>query len=245
MSGAVAMLHGPYTEGDQVGRQRQRLCKLQRLPAVTSWRLFHLPSVGNGGVFFGNGQADRERRLEARFVETRKRKARADRFHLRHRIGLTLRRYLVQALQLRVERRGIFKSQRQRLRLQRAAEIHARHTGFRVRRGVSTHMRRASGVDDGHLRYLQLAAVQPKMIGGLAELDLDRGGAGEIFLCRIDLERQRVGLRNRPERQPALRHLISRGSKRSTAARGQRSQQKRTNKTTHEDSRYRSDNRPR
>ena len=222
-----------HAECHQIGRQRQRLCKRQRLPTVAGRHFFHLLGIRHRRVGRGYRQADIERRLEAGLVEAREGEARADRLHLRHRIRLALGADLVQTLQLGVERRGVVEAQRQLLRLQRAAEIDPHHTGLRIHRDVLADMNLAGGIGDFNLRHLQLVTVQPQVVRCLGQLDLDRGGAGKVLLRRIDLERQLVRLRHRPARQAPLRRMVGAGGKRCATTGSKRGKQEWANETAH------------
>jgi hypothetical protein len=96
---------GPDREGDQIGRQRLRGRIRDRLEAAAGIDLVARARVRERDRGARHRERDVERRLEARLVESRKRVARADRFQLRDDVGVLADADLVQALQLRVERR--------------------------------------------------------------------------------------------------------------------------------------------
>ncbi len=194
-----------HTKCHQVRRQRLGGGEGQRLPSIARFFFLYLLGIGHAHFVVGDGQANIERRLEAGLVETGKRVARADRFHLRHRIRLALVTHLVQALQLQVERRGVLEGQGQLLRRELATEIDAHHALFRRHFLVLAYVCLAGSVRHGDLAHLQVATMQPQVIRSLRQLDLDDGGAREILLARINLEGKLVGLRLRPARQFAVR----------------------------------------
>ncbi len=172
-------------------------------PSTMSFRFADLLRIGDGLVGGGNVQGDGERRLEIRFVETRKGVTRADRFHLRLRVGLAVEHHLVEAFQ-RLVVGGVERNLHQELlRLQRAAKINPCHAGIGVGLHVFARVRLALRVGDRDLRNFQVLAVQPEVIGGFLQIHRDRHRAAVTGLFRIAAEFQLIGLGYGPARQLA------------------------------------------
>ena len=202
--------HIPWSdcERDQISRQRLGLRKSERFPLCIRGYLFAARTrIGDRNFARRHRQRDIERCLEARLVESGKRIACADRFHLRRDIRIVADLDLVQALQLGVERCGVVESEFDILRRQQRTERHFDHAGFIAHREIGR-VRLALGVDHLHFGNVELARMQEHMVRGLDELDLDTRLAGETLGVRIDLEIERVRQRLGIVRQLARRHRI-------------------------------------
>ena len=192
-------------ERDQVGGERLRRGEFVDGQPAARRAVRDLGGVGEHLLRGRRGDRQRERRLEAGFVERREHAARVDRLELRPGVPIVADLGAVQPLAAGHERRVIVEGQRDAAGGQRVVEVEprdARGVDLRVAGGEGALAGGGGDAGDG-----QFVAMQVERAGGAGDLRVDFGMAGEARLRRVDGQREAIGGRARGVGQAAERHF--------------------------------------
>ena len=192
-------------KGDEVGRQRRRLCETAPHEPGSNRDARDLGCGRDHGVFGTRGHVNLKRRLERRFIEAGKRQPSGRRFELRERVVVaagsdpvqTLERAVEGRVPLQVQTGGATGPRLRRFQQGDAARVHL---------SVLCLLANTVLLDAG-LVHGQVGAVEPQRALRRSHIHIDRDASPKPISGRIDLEIQHIPARDDIAAQLASRHF--------------------------------------